>query len=81
VHGQIVLVLNGLDALPALQHRAAAQRPGLSAPGSRGGSVASPCAFPSFGARLARMPELTSGWTNQQGQAKGASRPAGSPGR
>jgi Integrase core domain len=38
-------------------------------PRPRGDRVAAPCAFPALGARVGGIPELTSGWTNQWGQA------------
>jgi len=57
----------------ALQHRAAAQRLGLSAPGARGAVLVQACNVPPIGARVTYCaPELTSEWTNQWGQARTA---------
>ena len=53
----------------ALQHRAPAQRAGVSPPGARGALLASACILSPIGARVAYGSELTSEWTNQWGQA------------
>ena len=53
----------------ALQPDPAAQRAGLSAPGPRGAILAQACIASAIGVRVDRRSELTSGWTNQWGQA------------